>query len=92
MLIPSASIVLGGALLTAVLAAIDWYVWGVNLRSNPRLRQYAWLLTGVELVDLGINRLRAANQVVPPTAPFESAQAKGVPIATDPDDGFKRVA
>jgi len=92
MLIPSAAILLGGALLTAVLVAIDWYVWGVNLGSNPRLRQYAWLLTGVELVDLGISRLHVANQVVLPTAAFESAQAKGVTIATDPDDGFKRVA
>jgi hypothetical protein len=92
MLIPSAAILLGGALLTAVLVAIDWYVWGVNLGSNPRLRQYAWLLTGVELIDLGISRLLAANQVVLPTAAFESAQAKGVPISTDPDDGFKRVA
>jgi hypothetical protein len=87
MFIPSISILLGGALLTAVLAAIDWYVWGVNLGSNPRLRQYAWLPTGVELVDLGISRLLAAHQAVLPTASFESAQAKGVSIATDPDDG-----
>jgi hypothetical protein len=49
-------------------------------------------LTGVELIDLGINHMLAANQVVLPTASFESAQAKGVSIATDQDDGFKRVA
>ena len=92
MLISSAVILLGGALLTAVMVTIDWYVWGVNLRSNPRIRQYAWLLTGVELVDLGLSRLRAANPAVLPAAPFESAQAKDVPVTTDPDDGFKRVA
>ncbi len=33
-----------------------------------------------------------ANKAVLPKAAFESAQAHGNPIATDPDDGFKRVA
>jgi hypothetical protein len=92
MLIPSASILLTGALLTLVQAAINWYVWGVNLGSNSRLRQYAWPLTGLEFVNPGLSHLPAANQSIPSTAPFEPAQAKGAPMATDPDDVFKCVA
>jgi hypothetical protein len=87
MLIPSTLIVTVGALLTAVLAAIDWYVWGLNLATDPRQPRRPQPLTGLELIDLGLGRLIAANEAVLPTAAFESAQAK-----TDPGDGFRRVA
>jgi hypothetical protein len=92
MLIPSASILLAGVLLAAIRAAFDWCVRGVNPGVNPRLRQYAWLLTGLELVDLGLSCLLAANRDAPPTVAFESAQAKGVQMTSDTDDGFKRAA
>jgi hypothetical protein len=92
MLIPSTSVLLAGALLIAVLAAFDWYVWGLNLASNPRQPRHAQPLTGLELVDLALGRLIVANQAVLPKAALERALANGAPLATDPDDGFKRVA
>ncbi len=57
MLIPSTFVLLAGALLTAVLAAIDWYVWGLNLVSNPRQPRHVKPLTGLELVDWGLGRV-----------------------------------
>jgi hypothetical protein len=92
MLIPSTLILLAGVLFIAVLAATDWYVWGLNLASNPRQPRRPQPLMGLELVDLALGRLIAVNEAVLPKAAFERAQAKGTPVATDPDDGFKRVA
>jgi hypothetical protein len=92
MLIPSTLTLLVGSLLIAVLAATDWYVWGSNLASNPRQPRRPQPLTGLELVDLALSRLIAVNEAILPKAAFERAQAKGTPVATDPDDGFKRVA
>jgi len=92
MLIPSTFILFSGALLIAVLAATDWYVWGLNLAHNPRQSRHPQPLSGLELVDLSLARLIGANEAVLPRAAFETARAKGVPLATDPDDGFKRVA
>jgi hypothetical protein len=92
MMIPSTLILLAGVLLIAVLAATDWYVWGLNLASNPRQPRLPQPLTGLELVDLALGRLIAVNEAVLPKAAFEHVQAKGTPVATDPDDGFKRVA
>ncbi len=92
MLIPSTFVLLGGALLIAVLVAIDWYVWGLNLVSNPRQPRHVKPLTGLELADLGLSRLIAVNEAVLPKAVFESAQAKSAAVTTDPGDGFKRVA
>ena len=92
MLIPSTFVLLAGALSTAILAAADWYVWGLNVVSNPRHPRRPQPLTGLELVDLALGRLIAVNEEVLPRAAFEGAQAKGLPAVTDPDDGFKRVA
>ena len=92
MLIPSTVILFTGALLIAVLAAADWYVWGLNLVSNPRQPRHPQPLTGLELVDLALARLIAANEAVLPKVALETARANGAPVATDPDDGFKRVA
>jgi hypothetical protein len=93
MLIPSATGILAGALLIAALVALDWYIWGLNLVSNPRQpRRSPQPLTGLELIDLGLGRLIAANKAVLPKAAFEPAHQPGVPVKTDPDDGFKRVA
>ena len=92
MLIPSSLVILTAALLIAVLAAADWYVWGLNLVSNPRQPRHPQPLTGLELVDLALARLIAANEAVLPKVALETARANGAPVATDPDDGFKRVA
>ena len=92
MLIPSTLVLSIATLFIAVLAATDWYIWGLNLVSNPRQPRHPQPLTGLELVDLALNRLVAANEAVLPRAAFEKAQAKGMPTATDPDDGFNRVA
>ena len=92
MLIPSSLVILTAALLIAVLAAADWYVWGLNLTSNPRQPRHPQPLTGLELVDLALARLIAANEAVLPKVALETARANGAPVATDPDDGFKRVA
>jgi hypothetical protein len=92
MLIPSTLVIFVGVLLIAALAATDWYVWGMNLTTNPRQPRNPQPLTGLELVDLGLGRLIAANQAVLPRAAFETAGVHGAPLATDPDDGFKRVA
>jgi len=92
MLIPSTSVLLVGILFIAVLAATDWYLWGLNLAVNPRQPRRPVPLTGLELVDLGLRRLIAANQAVLPRAAFATARANGAPLATNPDDGFKRVA
>jgi len=92
MLIPSISVLLVGILLIAVLAATDWYLWGLNLVVNPRQPRHPVPLTGLELVDLALGRLIAANEAVLPWAAFASARANGAPLATNPDDGFKRVA
>jgi hypothetical protein len=91
MLIPSTFVIAVGALLTAVLAAIDWYVWGLNLATNPRQPRRPQPLTGLELLDLGLGRLIAANEAALPTAPFGSRD-RHAPASTDPGDGFKRVA
>jgi len=91
MLIPSTSILLVGLLLIAVLAATDWYLWGLNLAVNPRQPRHPVPVTGLELLDLGLRRLIAANHAVLPRAALETARA-GAPLATNPDDGFKRVA
>ena len=93
MLIPSTSGILAGALLIAVLMALDWYIWGLNLVSNPRQPRRSPLpLTGLELIDLGLGRLIAGNKAVLPKAAFEPSHQPGVPGTTDPGDGFKRVA
>lgn len=92
MLIPSILVLFTGALLIAVLAAADWYVWGLNLASNPRQPRHPQPLTGLELVDLALARLIAAHEAILPKVALETARAKHAPVATDPDDGFKRVA
>ena len=92
MMIPSTVVLFVGALATAAVAAIDWFVWGLNLASNPRQSRHPKPLTGLELVDLGLGRLIAANEAVLPKAAFESAQADGAVFTRDWDDGYKRVA
>jgi hypothetical protein len=92
MLIPSTLVLLAGVLLIAVLAATDWYIWGLNLASNPRQPRRPQPLTGLELVDMALSRLIAANEAVLPKAALETARANGAQLTTDPDDGFKRVA
>jgi hypothetical protein len=92
MLIPSTLVLFTGALLIAVLAAADWYVWGSNLASNPRQPRHPQPLSGLELVDLALARLIAANEAVLPKVALETARADHESVTTDPDDGFKRVA
>ena len=92
MLIPSTFVLLAGTLLIAGLLAVDWYVWGLNLTTNPRQPRRPQPLTGLELVDLALARLIAVNRTVLPKAAFESAHAPMAPSAAGPDDGFKRVA
>ena len=92
MLVPSTLALFGGLLLIGMLAAMDWFVWGLNLAVDPRQPRNPVPLTGLELVDLGLGRLIAANQAVLPRAALGAARANGGPVATDPDDGFKRVA
>lgn len=92
MLIPSTLVLSIAALFIVVLAATDWYIWRLNLVSNPRQPRHPQPLTGLELVDLALNRLIAVNEAVLPKAAFEKAQAKRMHTTTDPDDGFKRVA
>jgi hypothetical protein len=92
MLMPSTLVLFMGALGIAVVAVADWFLWGLNLVTNPRQSRSPQPLTGLELVDLGLGRLIAFNRAVLPKAAFESAHANSAPIATDPDDGFKRVA
>ena len=90
MLIPSSWALFGGLVLLGALAAMDWFIWSLNLAVHPRQPRHPVPLTGLELVDLGLRRLIAVNEAVLPRAAF--ARAKGRPLATDPDDGFKRVA
>jgi hypothetical protein len=92
MMIPSTLVLFTGAVLIAVLAAADWYVWGLNLASNPRQPRHPQPLTGLELVDLALGRLIAVNEAVLPKVTLETARTNRAPVATDPDDGFKRVA
>jgi hypothetical protein len=92
MLTPSTLVLFTGALLIAVLAAVDWYVWGLNLSSNPRQPRQAQPLTGLQLLDLALGRLVAVNEAVLPRAALERVRTNAAPLATDPDDGFKRVA
>jgi hypothetical protein len=92
MLIPSTLLAFVGTLVIAVVAAVDWYVWGLNLAINPRQPRHPQPLTGLELVDLGLARLIAANRAVLPRAALEATRANSVSIAAGPDDGFKRVA
>jgi hypothetical protein len=91
MLIPPTWVFVVGALLTAVLATTDWYVWGMNLATNPRQPRRPQPLSGLELVDLALGRLVAVNQAVLPRVALE-ARAGSSPVATNPDDGFRRVA
>lgn len=91
MLIPSTVALFVGLFLVGMLAAMDWFVWGLNLAVNPRLPRHPVPLTGLELIDLGLGRLIAANSAVLPRAALGVARAQR-PLATDPDDGFKRVA
>ncbi len=74
------------------LAVTDWYVWGLSTASNVRHSRHPQPLTGLELVDLALGRLVAANEAVLPEAAFKASRANHAPVATDPDDGFKRVA
>ena len=92
MFIPSTLALLVGTLSIAALAAADWYVWGLNLAVNPRQPRRPQPLTGLELIDLGLARLIAANHAVLPKAALQAGRANGAPLTTNPDDGFKRVA
>jgi hypothetical protein len=92
MLIPPTLVLFAGALSIAVLAATEWYVWGLNLASNPRQPRHPQPITGLELVDLALGRLIATNEAVLPKAALETARANSAPLTSDPDDGFKRVA
>jgi hypothetical protein len=90
MLIPSTLALVVGALLTATIVAMDWFVWGLNLASDPRQPRHPQPLTGLELLDLGLSRLLSVSQATLPKAALEPAlnHASG----SDPDEGFKRVA
>jgi hypothetical protein len=92
MLVPSTFVLFVGAFAVALLIAADWYVWGLNMTTSPRETRRPQPLTGIELVDLALGRLIAANEATLPKAAFATARAKGARLATDPDDGFKRVA
>jgi hypothetical protein len=92
MLFPSTLVLFGGLALAGLLAAADWFVWGLNMSVSPRQPRHPVPLTGLELVDLGLHRLIAANQAVLPRAVLETARANNAPLSTNPDDGFKRVA
>ena len=92
MFIPSTLVLLVGALTVGVLAAADWFVWGLNLAVNPRQPRRPQPLTGLELIDLGLGRLVAVNQAILPRAALGDGRANRLPLSTDPDDGFKRVA
>ena len=92
MLIPSTSVLFVGALVIATLVAADWYLWGLNLKTNPRQPRYPQPLTGLELLDLALGRLITTNQAVLPRAALETARVNGASLANNPDDGFKRVA
>jgi hypothetical protein len=91
MLFPSTLVIFVGALFVAVLAAADWYVWGLNSAIAPRQPRNPVPLTGLEIIDLALGRLIAANQAVLPKAAFETAYTNGV-VTSNPNDGFKRVA
>jgi hypothetical protein len=91
LMIPSTWVLFLGAFAIAALAAADWYVWGLNMATNPRQPRRPLPLTGLELVDLALGRLIAANEATLPKAALV-ARANGAPLATEPDDGFKRVA
>jgi hypothetical protein len=92
MLIPSTLVLFIGALAIAMVAATDWYVWGLTMTTNPRQPRRPVPLTGLELVDLALGRLIAVHEATLPKAALALARAKGARVATDPDDGFKRVA
>ena len=92
MLIPSTFILVFGMVAVLGLAVIDWFVWGLNLATDPRAARHPKPLTGLELVDLALSRLTATQAAVLPKAAFESEAAHKTPLTTDPGDGFKRVA
>jgi len=46
MIFPSTSVVIMGVALLAVLAAVDWYVWGATFASDLRLPKRAALANG----------------------------------------------
>jgi len=92
MLIPSTFVLVMIALSIAAVALTDWLIWGLNLVADPRQPRNPQPLTGLELVDLGLRRLVAANRAVLPKAAFKTARVSVAPAVTDPDDGFKRVA
>jgi hypothetical protein len=92
MLIPSTLFVVVGALFTATIAALDWYVWGLNLASDPRQPRNPQPLTGLELIDLGLSRLTSASRAALPKAAFDPVLGHHASATTNPDDGFKRVA
>ncbi len=92
MLIPSIWTIVAGVLALGVLAAADWFVWGLNVTTYPRHPRRPQPLTGLELIDLGLSRLIALQQAALPKTVLERARAANS-IATDPDDGgFKKVA
>jgi hypothetical protein len=92
MLTPSTFVLFIGALVIAMLAATDWFVWGLNLAVDPRRPRRPQPLSGFELVDLGLGRLIAANRAALPKSAFGPVRPNAAPLVTNPDDGFKRVA
>jgi hypothetical protein len=92
MLFPSASVFVVGAVLSMVLLAVDWYVWGLNSKVYPRRPRYVVPMTGVELVDLALGRIIASNRATLPRSAFVATRCEVPSTTTDPSDGFKHVA
>jgi hypothetical protein len=93
MIYPAMSVLIPAAILTAVLLAAVWYLWGLSYAADFRQpRPVKPQVTG-DLVERFLARLIAANEAVVPSGEAKPAEVTASGTCADHDGhGFKKVA
>lgn len=90
---PTISVLISVAILTAVLLAADWYVWGLTYATDFRQPHPVKPRGTGALVERFLARLIAANEAIVPRTEAKPAEVAASGTSVDHDGhGFKKVA
>ncbi|MGH7986992.1 MAG: hypothetical protein ACREQX_11990 [Candidatus Binataceae bacterium] len=91
MITPSFFASLVGIALIAMLAAADWYVWGLTYATGFNKRPHVKPLTGAQMLEHALQNLERVNWAV---LPYSALQPMSKPEPAHEGDGgdYKKVA